>query len=745
MSKKVVLHTFCGAMLALQFCAGSALAEEQIKELPKKQLELEKENWLEQMVVTATRTEKDLDSAPGSISVVTKEDIEKRIIITFDDALNTIPGVVTTRGKGMMDQMSAITLRGLPGQSRTLVMIDGIALNSPYAGSIFSTGISPGSLEQIEVVKGASSSLYGGYAMGGVINMITKMPTKREFMLQSGYGSGMAGDGMENTRRIAASYGDSFKDKSRVYIHNDYLATDGYRADLNTQSTQPGAGVTGYSTTTDVTGASKRYIIGDKGMNGSWQDNLTLKTEYSFSSDTKLRFTFMKSTGGFDYKDPSTYLRNAAGNEVWTYGTVKESTFLGSYGFNDQYIYNLGFDTELSPVKIKFNLGLMDQVSSWSVTPDATTATRSGGTGKLSSTPASAWNSDLQATFPVYSWNLVTIGGSFRTGSSHSQENALSDWRDEGTRGAITYESKGTDRTFAIFAQDEISLHEKLTLYVGFRQDWWETFDGYANNVGTAGYPKTFDSRNATAFSPKGAIVYKPFEQTTLKIAGGRAFRAPTAYDLYRTWTSASGITYNSNPDLKPETNTSWDASISQGLWQGANIKVTYYENYISDLIYSSTKGTTNNKLNAGKGESKGVEMEAEQKFGQLVKLFTNYTYADSKITENSSVPASVGKQMTNVPEHMFNVGTDIEYGPLGATFIGRYVGKRYANDTNTDTARNVPGAYDPFFTADIKMRYKLTTWATASFSINNLLDEQYYSYSKAPGRSCYGELSFKF
>lgn len=122
---------------------------------------------LEQVVVTATRTEQDLATAPGSVSVVTKEEMEKRNITTVDEAINTTPGVLSTRGKGMMDRMSAITLRGIPGQSRTLVMLDGITINSPYAGSVVSVGISPSSLERIEVVKGPASSLYGGYAMGG--------------------------------------------------------------------------------------------------------------------------------------------------------------------------------------------------------------------------------------------------------------------------------------------------------------------------------------------------------------------------------------------------------------------------------------------------------------------------------------------------------------------------------------------------------------------------------------------------
>ena len=736
MKYKQVLHPLY-VILALQPCQ-NVQAEDQ------KPPNADTEARLEQTIVTATRTEKDQDSAPGSVSVVTRRDIAKINAVTFDDALKATPGVFISRGKGMMDQMSSVTLRGLPGQSRTLVMVDGIALNSPYAGSIFSSGISPGSLEQIEVVKGAASSLYGGNAMGGVVNLITRMPVKRELMLQTGYGSAMAGEGMENTRRVAASYGDSFRDRLRVYIHNDYIATDGYRSDLNAQSSKPGVSIGGYSSTVDSSGLSKRYIIGDKGLSGAWQNNFTFKTEFLFTPQTRFRFTLLKSSGGYDYDDPASYLKNGTGT-LWSYGTVKEASFLGGYGYKDQYVYALGLDTEIATAKIKLNLGLMDQVDSWGVTADTALATRNSGPGKLSSTPASAWSADLQATVPISTWNLLTAGGSFRSSNSHSREYALSNWKNEESKGGMTYESMGSDRTFALFAQDEIMLHEKLTIYAGVRQDWWETYDGYANSVGSAGYPKHYSSRSADSFSPKGAVVYKPFDGTVLRISGGKSFRGPTAYDLYRTWTTASGITYNSNPNLQPEKNLSWDASISQEFWSGAKLKVTYYENYISDLIYSSLSGTVSNKFNAGSGESKGVEMEAEQRFGKLARLFAGYTYAATKITENSAVPASVGKQMTDVPEHMFSLGADFEYGPFGAYLITRYVGKRFANDTNTDRAVGVPGAYDPYFTGDIKLRYKITSWAEASFSIDNIWNEQYYSYYKAPGRSCYGDLTFKF
>jgi len=704
---------------------------------------------LEQIVVTATRTEQDLATAPGSVAVVTREEMEKQTVMTVDDALKGMSGIMLNRSKGLMNTIATMTLRGVPSQSRTLIMVDGVAINSPFAGNIQSNSIAPGTLERIEVVKGASSSLYGGNAMGGVINMITQMPKKRELMLNTGFGSGLAADGAENTRRVAASYGDVFMDKFRLYIHNDYAGSDGFINEYVTGSAV--TGTTGSFPSVDRNGAATR-VLGDKGRNSAWQDNFTLKAEYQITSDTKLGFTFLRSYGEHSNTDPHTYMRNSAGSPVWS-ASGSENSFLGSDGADGLLLYNLAFETTVSSAKIKANLNYLDQDTSWYTTASSTTtapvATRSGGPGKLTLTPATALGSDIQVSFPVLSWNYLTVGGAFRQSKLDGIDYVLSDWRNENSKGKVVGEARGTDTTYAVFLQDEISVTDKLTLYAGFRQDWWQTSDGFvlaanSSNVITTG-PTSFSSRSANAFSPKGALVYTPFERTILKLSGGKAFRAPNNYELYRTTMMGSSTTYANNPDLKPETSVSWDASVSQGLWQGATVKATYFENYFSDLIYTTVSGTIRNRMNAGKAESKGVELEAEQKFGKLARVFANYTYTDGKITENRAVPLSVGKKMTDVPEHMFNLGADAQYGPFGVMFIGRYVGKRYGTDTNTDTARGVQGASDPFFTGDIKLRYKIADWVTASFSVNNLWDEKYFSSTAAEGRSCFGDLTFKF
>jgi len=705
----------------------------------------EKETRLEEIVVTATRTEKELETAPGSVSVVTKENMEKRNIKTVDEALNTVSGVFDRRGKGLMDTRSQVSLRGIPGQMRTLILLDGMPINSAYTGEVQWGGLSPEDAERIEVVKGPFSSLYGGYAMGGVVNIITKMPEKREFTFKSGYGSSWErGEAMDDLRKVYLSYGDKIKDKLSLFLSYGYKATNGYPSDFNVQSSKPLAGITGWSYTTDNQG-NVRYLIGDRGDNRWWDDNIAVKAGYDFSKATKVNLSFVRNRYEYNYDDPHTYLRNAAGNEIWSYGSVKESSFLSGAGGREQNIYNLSCETEISAVKAKLSLGVVDQEKSWYVTPDLT-ATRSGGTGKASNTPSESYNADIQFTLPLLEKHILTFGGSFRHGRADTKEHNLTNWKDKESTTTLTYQSRGKDKTYALFVQDEIMILDNLTAYIGFRQDWWVTYDGYANQIGTAGYPKEYGSRDASSFSPKAAVVYKPFEKTSLRTSIGKAFRPPTVYELYRTWRSSSGVTYAGNPDLKPETTTSWDIGIEQGLWKGAKIKAAYFENYMEDLIYRKTVTSTYQELiNAGKAESKGVEIEAEQRFDKWLRLFANFTYTDAKLKENNAKPETIGKRLTDVPERMFNAGAEFEKGAFSAALTGRYVSKRYSNDENKDVINNVYTSYDPYFVADAKVSYKLTKFTTLSFSVDNIFDREYFAYYKAPRRSWFGEITLRF
>ncbi|EKD35026.1 MAG: hypothetical protein ACD_75C02085G0003 [uncultured bacterium] len=414
-------------------------------------------------------------------------------------------------------------------------------------------------------------------------------------------------------------------------------------------------------------------------------------------------------------------------------------------GGKEQNTYSGSVQTELGGTLARLAVGFLDVGNSWYIAK-GTTATRTGGAGTISETPSSTLNTDLQFTSPIFTNNILTTGASYRAGQAHNREHNLSNWLDEESKTSLTYESEGKDRTYSLFVQDEIGILNNLIGYLGLRQDWWETSDGHAFVPGKSGYSIDYAARDASSFSPKAALIYKPLEATALRTSVGKAFRSPTTYDLYRTWTSSSGITYASNPDLKPETVTSWDGGIEQGLWPGMKVKATYFENHMEDLIYRKTVSATRQEgINAGKAKSQGVELEAEQKLAIGLTLFANYTYTDSEVKENEANPASIGKQLMQVPEHLFNAGTSYEQGPFTVSLTGRYASKRYGSDTNSDVINGVYTSYDPYTLVDTKVSYTITGNAEISVAVDNLLDEEYYNYYKGAGRSFFAELTFRY
>lgn len=132
------------------------------------------EYTLDQMVVTAQRTEtRDLDT-PASVSVVTAKDIEKNGATTTMEALRRVAGVTDYSygpgGDDLGSSYSRVYLRGF--DKGALVMVNGAPININNYASV--SAIPVNAIERIEVVKGANSVLYGAEALGGVVNIITK-------------------------------------------------------------------------------------------------------------------------------------------------------------------------------------------------------------------------------------------------------------------------------------------------------------------------------------------------------------------------------------------------------------------------------------------------------------------------------------------------------------------------------------------------------------------------------------------
>lgn len=143
---------------------------------------------IEQTLVTATRTEQPLHEVMAPVTVITREDIERIQPLDVMELLEQAPGASLSRTGGY-GAATSLMLRG-NSSGHTLVMVDGVRINSATLGGASLTHINPALIERIEIVRGPRSSLYGSDAIGGVVNIITRRP-QGEFQprLQAGIGN----------------------------------------------------------------------------------------------------------------------------------------------------------------------------------------------------------------------------------------------------------------------------------------------------------------------------------------------------------------------------------------------------------------------------------------------------------------------------------------------------------------------------------------------------------------------------
>src|SRR5581483_1832725 len=149
---------------------------------------------LEEVTVTPARTEKRLGDVPASTSILSAEDIRTSPAVVADDVLRQVPTFSLFRRTSSLSShptAQGVSLRGIgpSGVSRTLVLLDNVPANDPFGGWVYWTRIPLESTNRIEVVDGSGSSLYGNYAMGGVVNIVTSRPAPRTIELRPQYGN----------------------------------------------------------------------------------------------------------------------------------------------------------------------------------------------------------------------------------------------------------------------------------------------------------------------------------------------------------------------------------------------------------------------------------------------------------------------------------------------------------------------------------------------------------------------------
>src|ERR1700722_6962064 len=173
-----------GSAAIIVRAAGFAEKEMPLSSMRDIEIVLSPASILENVTVTPARGEQKLADVSASVDIIDKEAIRESPAVVADDVLRQIPTFsLFTRASSLSSHPTSqgVSLRGIGprGGSRTLVMSDGIPQNDPFGGWVYWTRVPLESVSRIEVVDGPTSSLYGNYAMGGVINIMTARAAKQ--------------------------------------------------------------------------------------------------------------------------------------------------------------------------------------------------------------------------------------------------------------------------------------------------------------------------------------------------------------------------------------------------------------------------------------------------------------------------------------------------------------------------------------------------------------------------------------
>jgi vitamin B12 transporter len=253
----------------------------------------------DEVVITATRTEMPLWSIGRSVSVISSLDIEHQKKISIIDILKDIPGLDVTQNGGT-GQPSSVFIRGAKSE-HTLVMIDGVEMNDPISpGRSYDFGhLITNDIEQIEIIKGPSSTLYGSDAIGGVINIITKTGIKKPSFTISGE---------------AGSFG----------TYKENLQTSGKFNNFNYSLSLSKLDIEGFSSAGEKYGNSEKDGYQNTIFSGKAGLNLFENTSYDFIFHYINSKTDLDNFGGALGDDPN---YNAKGKELYIKNQFKVNSF----------------------------------------------------------------------------------------------------------------------------------------------------------------------------------------------------------------------------------------------------------------------------------------------------------------------------------------------------------------------------------------------------------------------------------
>lgn len=696
-------------------------------------------------------------------------------------ALNHLPNVFV-RQRFVGDKNALVSIRGTSNRQpgRTLVLADGMLLSN-FLGTGFGNSprwflIAPEEIEKIAVSYGPYSPLYAGNSIGGVVLFTTRMPAqsfvaaKGQLMAQT-FREYATDETFTGRAAYVAAGGQAGRFSWFAFVN--HLDNDSQPMSFQTvglsQTSAPGSGevdTTGAIADLDPAGAA-RLVYGSEGPTRAAHDLFKLKLAAQLTPVLHARYTVAWWVNEEDRLHPETYLRDAAGNPVWSGRveaagrafTVPANAF--NLGRRDQSDLIHALVLAREPARgLRFTLsGSLydvledDAFSSSAALPDAL----SGGAGLATLVGRTGWR-NLDALFgwraldgPLAS-HAPTAGYHIDHFFTRQDQWSLGNWRDPATRAALAGGAGGATRTQALFAQDVWSLAPDWTLTPGVRWETWEAFDGYhERDFDGARVRSAHRDRRQSGWSPKLAIGWRPSRDWNARLSLARAHRFPTVGELFQGSISANGSITQNDPDLKPERDFAKDLTIERA-FAGGVARVSFFEEDVRDALVSQSiilpDGTSFSGVqNVGRVRTRGAEfaLEAHRLLSGALDVSFNASHTDAVIVGNPGLPASVGKQFPRIPKTQWKTTFDWRATSwLRLSGATRWSGRQHNTLDNSDS-RGGFGGVDDFFVVDAKAAFVALESAVISIGVNNLTDCRYHVYHPMPGRAWFAECNWRY
>ncbi len=639
---------------------------------------------LEEVVVTATRTDQTLRDIPANVTILDRADIQRSAAQTLDDLLRQVPGFSLFRRSSSVvahPTTQGVSLRGIgaSGSSRTLILLDGMPLNDPFGGWVQWSKVRMESVERIEVLRGGGSHIWGNYALGGVIHIITSRPQKKTVTL-----SGKLGNRKTATLDFSAS--DRFG-STGLALEGSYFNTRGYpivradqrgQIDVNADSENKTVRV---KLTQNLSPTAKLYLQG--GLFSEERDNGTPLTHNSTDAG---------------YIGISTTLQRSDGSK-WTLT-----------GFSHLQRFKSFFSSQASdrnsegPALDQFNV------------------------------PSQAVGITLEWLKPISAEHLLTAGSDLRWLSGETNEEFFL----KSNRFVRRRRAGGDQQVMGIYLQDIFIPRHRWQITYGSRVDLWRSFDGsrLERNLETDEVIRedTFADRTRWVFNPKVGLRFDATDRVSFRSSLYRTFRAPTLNELFRPFRVRNDITA-ANENLNPERLHGGEVGIDY-VTSSLTGRLTGYWNEVKGSVVNLTIGSGPGQVdpcgfvpdgglcrqrhNLDRTRIRGIEAELTYHNRSFWTGSISYLFNESRIVSAPAQPELEGRRLPQVPEH--HLVLKISYANpslLVASVQGRYVGNQFEDDINSLELGDF-GVVDLFVSRPIQSGREIF------FQVENLFDRSY-------------------